>query len=113
MKKKLLSALLSVAMVSTLLVGCGSNAEAPAADAATDAEAPAASTTDPIYVYSWNTEVGERMAYVFESILKSKKELYTLTLVTQLFTRKKSMHYFRHQMLKIIQTSSLQKQLTS
>ena len=71
MKKKLLSALLSVAMVSTLLVGCGSNAEAPAADApaadaATDAEAPAASTTDPIYVYSWNTEVGERMAYVFE-----------------------------------------------
>ena len=68
MKKKLLSALLSVAMVSTLLVGCGSNAEAPAAEApAADAEAPAAdAATDPIYVYSWNTEVGERMAYVFE-----------------------------------------------
>ena len=47
MKKKLLSALLSVAMVSTLLVGCGSKAEeapaeatedAPAAEEAADAE---------------------------------------------------------------------------
>ncbi|MCR5108623.1 MAG: sugar-binding protein [Lachnospiraceae bacterium] len=47
MKKKLLSALLSAAMVATLLVGCGGAAapaaEAPAADAATEetAEAPA------------------------------------------------------------------------
>lgn len=45
MKRKLLSALLSVAMVATLLVGCGSKAtEAPAADAPateTDAAAPA------------------------------------------------------------------------
>ena len=42
MKKKLLSALLSVAMVSTLLVGCGGAAEAPAADdAVVDDAAPA------------------------------------------------------------------------
>ena len=44
MKKKVLSALLSVAMVATLLVGCGSKAEetaAPAAEATTEA-APAA-----------------------------------------------------------------------
>ena len=37
MKKKLLSALLSVAMVATLLVGCGGSTaeEAPAEEAAT------------------------------------------------------------------------------
>ena len=34
MKKKLLSAILSTAMVATLLVGCGAKAEAPAAEAA-------------------------------------------------------------------------------
>lgn len=49
MKRKLLSALLSVAMVATLLVGCGSKAatDAPAAEtpaAETEAEAPAADT---------------------------------------------------------------------
>ncbi|MBO5291877.1 MAG: extracellular solute-binding protein [Lachnospiraceae bacterium] len=42
MKRKLLSAVLSVAMVATLLVGCGSSAEAPAADTAGDTAAPAA-----------------------------------------------------------------------
>ena len=44
MKKKLLSSLLSVAMVSALLVGCGNTATAPAADTA--AEAPAADTAE-------------------------------------------------------------------
>ena len=46
MKKKLLSALLSVAMVATLLVGCGGTTteEAPATDAATEEEAPAEET---------------------------------------------------------------------
>ena len=40
MKKKVLSALLSVAMVATLLVGCGgSDAAAPAAEAAPAADA--------------------------------------------------------------------------
>lgn len=81
MKKKLLSAVLSVAMVSALLVGCGNTAatnapatDAPAAEAeATDdaaateeAAAPAESTsTDPFYIYSWNTELQERLAFVF------------------------------------------------
>ena len=46
MKKKLLSALLSVSLVATLLVGCGGTTteEAPAADAATEEEAPAEET---------------------------------------------------------------------
>lgn len=46
MKKKVLSALLSVAMVATLLVGCGS-AAAPADQAAPAAEAPAAEAEAP------------------------------------------------------------------
>ena len=55
MKKKVLSALLSVAMVATLLVGCGGSkateeaaapaADAPAAEATTEAAAPAAEAT--------------------------------------------------------------------
>ena len=46
MKKKLLSALLSVSLVATLLVGCGGTTteEAPATDAATEVEAPAEET---------------------------------------------------------------------
>lgn len=54
MRKKLLGALLSVAMVASMLVGCGSNASepaagdsaAPAAPAATEAAAPAADAGD-------------------------------------------------------------------
>ena len=79
MKKKLLSVLLSVAMVATLLAGCGAKeeaaapAEAPAAEEAAPAEeapaeeaAPAESASaDPFYIYSWNTELQERLAYVF------------------------------------------------
>ena len=42
MKKKLLSALLSVAMVATLLVGCGAKEEAETAAPAATTEAPAA-----------------------------------------------------------------------
>ena len=52
MKKKLLSVLLSTAMVATMLVGCGSSApaaeaEAPAAEAEVEAEAPAAEAEAP------------------------------------------------------------------
>lgn len=83
MKKKLLSALLSVAMISSLLVGCGGNAEtaapaetetteeAPAAEEeapAAEEEAPAeeaAASGDKFYIYSWNTELQERLSYVF------------------------------------------------
>ena len=45
MKRKVLSALLSVAMIATLLVGCGGDKpaqDAPAADAPAESEAPAA-----------------------------------------------------------------------
>ena len=78
MKKKLLSALLSVAMVATLLVGCGGTTEeaaAPAEDAAVEEAAPAedaaapaedaAASAEPFYIYSWNTELQERLSYVF------------------------------------------------
>ncbi|MBQ8591955.1 MAG: extracellular solute-binding protein [Lachnospiraceae bacterium] len=76
MKKKLLSALLSVAMVATLLVGCGGTEEAPAEEAAatTEEAAPeeapaeeAAASTDKFYIYSWNTELQERLNYVIEA----------------------------------------------
>ena len=40
MKKKVLAALMSIAMVASLLVGCGAKEEAPAA------EAPAAATEE-------------------------------------------------------------------
>ena len=68
MKKKLLSALLSVAMVSALLVGCGDKAatEAPAADDAAT-EAPAEETaaeeeatgTGKVYYLNFKPEVDE------------------------------------------------------
>ena len=47
MKKKVLGALLSVAMVATLLVGCGGSDAAPAATEAPAAEAPAAEEAAP------------------------------------------------------------------
>ncbi|MBQ9928175.1 MAG: extracellular solute-binding protein [Lachnospiraceae bacterium] len=87
MKKKLLSALLSVAMVASLLVGCGGSAETEAPAAETKEEAPAAETkeeapaetkeeapaedaaasTDKFYIYSWNTELGDRLQYVYDA----------------------------------------------
>ena len=85
MKKKLLSALLSVAMVASLLVGCGGSAEteapaeevkeeapaeevkeeAPAEEVKEEAPAEEAASTDKFYIYSWNTELGDRLAYVY------------------------------------------------
>ena len=70
MKKKLLSALLSVAMVSTLLVGCGGTAEeaAPAGDAAVEEAAPAEDAaaaeatgtgTGKVYYLNFKPEVDE------------------------------------------------------
>lgn len=72
MKKRLLSALLSVAMVASLLVGCGAapaaNDAAPATDAkaeATDAAAPAAVATSDegkvLNIYCWNEEFKSRV----------------------------------------------------
>ena len=46
MKKKVLSALLSVAMVATLLVGCGSSSTEEAAAPAATEEAPAAAEAE-------------------------------------------------------------------
>lgn len=69
MKKKIISALLSVAMVSALLVGCGETAAttdsaAPAAEAeatADDAEAPAAEAgTGKVYMLNFKPEIDEQ-----------------------------------------------------
>ena len=80
MKKKLLSVLLSVAMVATMLAGCGAKEEAaaPAEEAAVEeaapaeeaeAAAPAEETAgEPFYVYSWNTEAGDRIRDYVSSI---------------------------------------------
>jgi len=96
MKKKLLSVLLSTAMVASLLVGCGGSEEATTSDApatedtadetteepadeepveedtlevveAATMEAPSTDGWDEskkIYVYSWNDELGSRLAYI-------------------------------------------------
>lgn len=84
MKKRVLSAILSVTLAAGLLVGCGGGdsaataTEAPAASAEEEtAEAPAApaaeetadtaASGDKFYIYSWNTELGERLQYVFDA----------------------------------------------
>ncbi|MBD5454673.1 MAG: hypothetical protein HDR30_10225 [Lachnospiraceae bacterium] len=88
MKKKLLSALLSTAMVASLLVGCGSdgatnnssndaastdnsasttNTSAASNDTASSDNNGGSASGDKFYIYSWNTELQERLAYVFEA----------------------------------------------
>ena len=76
MKKKVLSALLTTTMLASMLVGCGSSNDTPAAstDAAPAAtsEAPAATTeaaAEPaaeegkvLNIYCWNTEFQSRIA---------------------------------------------------
>lgn len=79
MKKKVISALLSVAMVASLLVGCGAQAAAPAAEApaaeevveeapaeeeapaAEEAEAPAAEEGKVLNIRCWNEEFKSRL----------------------------------------------------
>ncbi|WMC93668.1 hypothetical protein [Kineothrix sp. MB12-C1] len=77
MKKRVLSALLSLTMVAGLLAGCGQSAptattEAPAEEKAeaVKEEVPAEggeTSTDKFYIYSWNTELGERLQYVYDA----------------------------------------------
>ncbi len=94
MKKKVISVLLSTAMVASMLVGCGGGSgdtaapaaepakeEAPAAEEPAKEEAPAAeepakeeapaedaaASGDKFYIYSWNTELQERLKYVTDA----------------------------------------------
>ena len=77
MKKKLISMLLATALVATSLVGCGAPAEEKAKEegaakeeAAVEEEAVVeeeAASDDPFYIYSWNTELGDRLNYVYEA----------------------------------------------
>lgn len=79
MKKKVLSALLAATMVASLLAGCGKSTEtatteapaeetetAPAEEEAAPADEASASA-DKFYIYSWNTELGERLQYVYDA----------------------------------------------
>lgn len=86
MKKKVISVLLSAAMMASVLAGCGSDSssstttdesaatteestteESTAAETTDDGAAEESSTSsgDKFYIYSWNTELQERLAYVF------------------------------------------------
>lgn len=88
MKKRMISAVLASAMVAASLSGCGSSADKGADVAAqatenTDTQESAAEGTgaeenasgdtaaanveDPFYIYSWNTELEERLNYVKEA----------------------------------------------
>ncbi|MDO4463017.1 MAG: ABC transporter substrate-binding protein [Bacillota bacterium] len=70
MKKKVISALLSVAMISSLLIGCGNNTEAPAekAEAGTETEkaeepakeAEASAESGSVYYLNFKPEVDEQ-----------------------------------------------------
>lgn len=100
MKKKLLSALLSTAMVASLLAGCGSDngaadnstndaaadnsastatdntqTEAPADNTADASSGDAAASGDKFYIYSWNTELGERLEFVYEKYPEIKDRI--------------------------------------
>lgn len=82
-KRKLVSLVAATSMVISLLAGCGGNNSAPASTTAADGETTVAventqeettavpenvvsgneNVENPFYVYSWNTEVGERLEY--------------------------------------------------
>ena len=83
MKKKLLSALLSVAMVASLLVGCGgTTTEAPAEEATTEAPAEEATTEEAAQVVkvaavetAYGAEIWTKVAAEFEAATGIKVEL--------------------------------------
>ena len=78
MKKKVLAALMSVAMISSLLVGCGSTAAETAAPAATEEAAPAeeAAEEEAAPAEEAATEEAAGEAYHFEIIVKSYQSSY-------------------------------------
>lgn len=65
MRRKFVIELLIVAMVSTLLVGCG-NTATTTDDVTTTTEDKTVTIEDPFYIYSWNEELGDRLEYVYE-----------------------------------------------
>jgi len=80
MKKKVLATLISVAMVASLLVGCGAKEEAaaPAAPAATEEAAPAATEEAP----AAEAEAAPAGDLTFEVIVKSYQSSYWQAAVT-------------------------------
>ena len=93
MKKKVLSALLTTAMLASMLVGCGSSNDAPAAasseaapaastEAATSTEVaePAAEEGKVLNIYAWNEEfksrlIAKRIIICFLSILHMSRTI--------------------------------------
>ena len=59
MKKKLLSVLLSAAMLAAVLAGCGSSAPAPAESTGNDASVPAAESSQAAETGSEETEAAQ------------------------------------------------------
>ena len=59
MKKKLLSVLLSAAMLAAVLAGCGSSAPAPAESTGNDASVPAAESSQAAETGSEDTEAAQ------------------------------------------------------
>ena len=84
MKKKILSILLATTMVIGLTACGGSDGGSTGGSTASSGDsssAPAASSKtladgDKLYIYSWNTELGDRLNYVYDAIpgLKEKVE---------------------------------------
>ncbi len=92
MKRRILSALLTVSMVASMLVGCGS-AAAPAADAAApateeakaDDAAPAADAAASdegkvINIYCWNDEFRTRVEAIYDKVVETNEDGTVTTL---------------------------------
>ena len=77
MKKKVISALLSVAMVATLLVGCGGQAAAPAAEAAPAATEEKAEEAAPAAEEAPAEEAAEEVAT--EDVVENNYVEYEIT----------------------------------
>lgn len=91
MKKKLISTLLAASMVAGVLTGCGSGNENAAQETGAEKEASAeteaaeteeaaaegttASGDDKFYIYSWNTELQDRLEYVYQQYPEIKDKV--------------------------------------
>ena len=75
MKRKVLSVLLAASMMATMLVGCGGSetkdqetnkdAQEESADKTDKEEEKPEASNEKFYIYSWNTELGDRLEYVY------------------------------------------------
>ena len=74
MKKKLLSALLCVAMVASLVVGCGGTTDAPAEDTATEDTATEEEVTDEEAAEPTKIQVAQKFMVLKRKLQKKRKK---------------------------------------